>query len=149
MTTYAQPQYANTYPQQHQQRSTYPPLQPPPPWIRPPYSGPPPIPAGVSVNPQQWQAGFWQINPAYKQNVNQAQQQQQQQQHVPWIPSHHWTNYQSQRPVQQQPQASSQSSQQASFNPYKRVPKPPSAEYLATELSSNPLGLENMIPVSV
>ncbi|KAJ7770620.1 hypothetical protein B0H16DRAFT_1715277 [Mycena metata] len=34
----------------------------------------------------------------------------------------------------------------ASYNPYKRVPRPPSAEYLATKLSDNPLGLTNMVP---
>jgi hypothetical protein len=43
--------------------------------------------------------------------------------------------------VQQQQMAAA-----AAYNPYKRVPRPPSAEYLATKLSDNPLGLSNMVP---
>ena len=70
--------------------------------------------------------------------------QQRQQQYVPWIPSRHWGVPAQQRQQHQQQQPSSQS-----HNPYKRVPRPPSAEYLASRLSDNPLGLSNMIPVWV
>src|SRR5258707_13753767 len=69
-------------------------------WTKPPppYAGaPPPVPAGMSVNPQQWQAGYWQYNPSWNKNQNSKQQ------HVPWIPSHHWM-----------PQLNSQSSSSAS-----------------------------------
>ncbi|KAF8882193.1 hypothetical protein CPB84DRAFT_1851353 [Gymnopilus junonius] len=110
----------------------------------PPYPGAPPIPPGVSVNPQAWNAGVWQYNPAYKRSA-----QQQQQQHVPWIPSHHWIPQQPQSNPSQQPAQPPQPSHHASFNPYKRQPREPSAEYLATELSDNPLGLFNMTPATV
>ena len=123
-------------------------MQAPPNWVPPPFQGPPPIPTGV--NPQQWQAGFWQYNPAY--NYQRAQQQQQQ--YVPWIPSRHWSVPAQQRQQPQQPQQPQQQQQQQqqqqpssqAHNPYKRVPRPPSAEYLASRLSDNPLGLSNMIP---
>ncbi|KAF9041186.1 hypothetical protein BJ165DRAFT_270002 [Panaeolus papilionaceus] len=121
-------------PQQQQQQ----------PWVAPPFAGPPPIPQGYAVNPQQWQAGFWQYNPAYNPNraqpvaaAPQQQQQQQQQQHALWLPSNAWASRASQQP---------QAQQQQSHNPYKRQVKPPSPEYLATKLSDNPLGLSNMIP---
>ncbi|PPR08252.1 hypothetical protein CVT24_001294 [Panaeolus cyanescens] len=111
------------------------------PWVNPPFAGPPPIPQGYAINPQQWQAGFWQYNPAYNPNRAQAaasaQQQQQQQQHALWLPSHAWASRASQQ---------AQQTQQQSFNPYKRQVKEPSPEYLATKLSDNPLGLSNMIP---
>jgi transcription initiation factor TFIID subunit TAF12 len=59
-----------------------------------------------------------------------------------WIPAQAWLQQQQQQwQVQQQ-----QMQQAANFNPYKRVPRPPSAEYLATKLSDNPLGLSNMVP---
>ena len=102
-------------------------------WIKPPppYAGaPPPVPAGMSVNPQQWQAGYWHYNPSWNQTQNAK--------HVPWIPSHQWM------PQNNQQSSSSASQQQASHNPYKRVPRPPSAEYLATRLSDNPLGLSGL-----
>jgi hypothetical protein len=102
---------------------------------QPPFPGAPPLPTGMSVNPQQWQAGYWQYNPAW--NSNQSSKQH----HVPWIPSHHWMpqyNRQSNSSITQQQQ------QQAQHNPYKRVPRPPSAEYLATELVANPLGLSGL-----
>ncbi|KDR68462.1 hypothetical protein GALMADRAFT_231427 [Galerina marginata CBS 339.88] len=154
------PTYPSSYAQQHQQQQSqqqrpYVMAQPPPSWAQPPpFAGAPPIPPGVSVNPQQWQAGVWQINPAYKHNRNPQQQQQQQQQHVPWIPSHHWmpSAAQAHQPQAQQPPSSgqsSQSSQQASYNPFKRQPRAPSAEYLATKLSDNPLGLSNLTPATV
>ena len=127
-------------------KQPHPPMQPPPNWVPPPFQGPPPIPTGAAINPQQWQAGFWQYNPAY--NHQRAQQQQHQQQYVPWIPSRHW-GVPVQQHQQQQQQSQQQQPQQASsqsYNPYKRVPRPPSAEYLASQLSDNPLGLSNMIP---
>ncbi len=101
---------------------------------QPPFPGAPPLPAGMSVNPQQWQAGYWQYNPAWKSNQSSKQ-------HVPWIPSHHWMPQYNNR----QPNSSiTQQQQQVQHNPYKRVPRAPSAEYLATELVENPLGLTGL-----
>ncbi|KAK2465622.1 hypothetical protein APHAL10511_002514 [Amanita phalloides] len=97
---------------------------------RPPFQGPPPIPSGMNVNPQLWQAGKWQLNYAYFAQ-HQGRPTSQPTQHA-WTASHAW----------QQPRTQ----ESASKNPYKRVPKPPSAEYLATSLSDNPLGLTDMIP---
>ena len=131
------------------------PMQPPPNWV-PPFQGPPPIPTGVI--PQQWQAGYWQYNPAY--NYQRAQQPQQQ--YAPWIPSRYWgvpaQQHQPQQPQKPQQQQQSQQQQrqrqwqwqleqqqQPSHNPYKRMPRPPSAEYLTSQLSDNPLSLSNMI----
>ena len=108
-----------------------------PTWINPPYPGAPPVPAGMSVNPQQWKAGRWHYNPAWNQNHNP------QQQHVPWIPSHHWMPHLNQQSNSSAPHSQQQHQQQA-VNPYKRVPRPPSAEYLATELVQNPLGLTGL-----
>jgi hypothetical protein len=51
-----------------------------------------------------------------------------------------------QQPNVYYPAYQQQQQQQQSFNPYKRQPKPPSAEYLALKLSDNPLGLTNMVP---
>ncbi|KAF8632866.1 hypothetical protein AX17_004714 [Amanita inopinata Kibby_2008] len=96
---------------------------------RPPYQGPPPIPAGMNVNPQLWQAGRWQLNPAY---FTQPQARPPQSNQHTWAAGQAWKKQRSQ--------------ESASKNPYKRVPKPPSAEYLATQLSNNPLGLSDMIP---
>ncbi|KAF8628289.1 hypothetical protein AX17_005993 [Amanita inopinata Kibby_2008] len=96
---------------------------------RPPYQGPPPIPAGMNVNPQLWQAGKWQLNPTY---FSQLQGRPPQSNQHTWAAGQAWQNQRSQ--------------ESASKNPYKRVPKPPSAEYLATQLSDNPLGLSDMIP---
>ena len=133
MPTYQQPSYGSYQPSSKpqylggQQQSSSSRLKPPL-----PYAGaPPPVPAGMSVNPQQWQAGYWHYNPSWNQNQNSKQ-------HVPWIPSHHWM------PQHNQQSSSSASQQQASHNPYKRVPRPPSAEYLATQLSDNPLGLSGL-----
>lgn len=110
-------------------------MRPPQGWV-PPYQGAaPPIPPGVNVNPQQWQTGVWAFNPAFNAQRPPAQ-------HVPWIPGQAW------RPqMRQHPQGQQQ--QQANFNPYKKVIKPPSAEYLAEPLRDNPLGLTNMIPAYV
>ncbi|KAF9256584.1 hypothetical protein L218DRAFT_188514 [Marasmius fiardii PR-910] len=95
-------------------------------WPRPFDGKPPPVPA--DTNPRQWLAGNWMPNPAFnwQQPYNQARN--------TWVP------------VQQGGAAQwPQQQNQQSFNPYKRVPKPPSAEYLATKLSDNPLGLTNMV----
>ncbi|PFH50498.1 hypothetical protein AMATHDRAFT_85722 [Amanita thiersii Skay4041] len=95
---------------------------------QPPFQGPPPLPSGMNVNPQLWQAGRWQFNPAYL-SRNQA----------PIPPNQHtWVAGQA---WQQRPPGEA-----ASKNPYKRVPKPFSPTYLATSLSDNPLGLSDMIP---
>ncbi|KAJ6571864.1 hypothetical protein B0H19DRAFT_1064888 [Mycena capillaripes] len=102
---------------------------------------PPPKPPHIRVNPQDWQNGTWSINPAFNSSQwslssNQSQSSQS------WIPSQAWHQQRQQEwQVQQQQMAAA-----ASFNPYKRVPRPPSAEYLATKLSDNPLGLTNMVP---
>ena len=143
MATYA-PAYSAPY-------RNYVPRPPPPNWVPPPFKGPPPIPTGISVNPQQWQAGFWKPNPAWNGARPTATQQQPQQQHALWLPSQHWMHKQQQQQQQPQQQASrpQQPQQQAAgVNPYKRVIHPPSAEYLATKLSDNPLGLSNMTPIS-
>jgi len=140
------PQYQQKQTQQHQQQQ---PRFGGHAWGKvaqqPPFSGAPPIPTGVSVNPQQWQAGYWQYNPAYNQNQNTHQQ------HALWIPSQRWNYPQqqqqssaSQQQQQQAAQQQQQQQQQANYNPYKRQPRPPSAEYLATKLVENPLGLFGM-----
>lgn len=100
----------------------------PPGWA-PPFQGPPPMPAGVLVNPQQWQMGSWAFNPAYNPQQYPAPA-------IPWMPAQAWP--QMPRP---QPQ------QQANFNPYKKIIKPPSAEYLAMKLSDNGLDLHDMVPM--
>jgi len=87
----------------------------------------------MKVNPQLWQAGRWQFNHAFYAQ-QQGRQSHQQPQHA-WSASQAWQQ--------------SRSQDQASKNPYKRTTKPPSAEYLATSLSDNPLGLTDMIPAYV
>ncbi|KAF9456876.1 hypothetical protein BDZ94DRAFT_1292664 [Collybia nuda] len=108
-------------------------MRPPQGWVPPYQGGAPPIPPGVNVNPQQWQLGVWAFNPAYNMQRPPAQ-------HVPWIAGQAWRPP-NQRPPGQQPQ------QPANFNPYKKVIKPPSAEYLSEPLRENPLGLTGMIPL--
>jgi len=98
---------------------------------RPPFQGPPPMPSGMKVNPQLWQAGRWQFNHAFYATQQQGRPSHQQPQHA-WTASQAWQQ--------------SRSQDNASKNPYKRTTKPPSAEYLATSLSDNPLGLTDMIP---
>lgn len=99
----------------------------------PGYPGPPPMPGGAAVAHPRWNAGFWQYNPlANVQNLQQQhqhqqqQQQQQQQQPPPWAPGVGWFP--------------------PNFNPYKRVPRPPSPSYWNTKLTDNGLGLEGMVP---
>ncbi|KIK70123.1 hypothetical protein GYMLUDRAFT_34588 [Collybiopsis luxurians FD-317 M1] len=94
-----------------------------------PYPGAPPIPQGYNVNPTQWNAGVWQRNPHFNWNQSAAQAPQ-----ASWVPGQAWS------------QSQQQQQQQQSYNPYKRVVNPPSAQYLAQKLSDNPLGLTNMIP---
>lgn len=98
---------------------------------QPPYNGAPPIPQGMNVNPQQWQRGRWQFNPAY----NPAAAQPAQAQPAPWVAGNQWSQ-------PRQPPAQQQQSQP--YNPYKRQPRAPSAEYLSYKLSDNPLGLTDM-----
>ncbi|KAF5380157.1 hypothetical protein D9615_006140 [Tricholomella constricta] len=101
----------------------------------PPYQGAaPPMPAGVIANAQQWQMGSWQFNPAYNVQRYPAP-------HIQWMPGRAWGQPFGQLQQQQQQQV-------ANFNPYKKVIKPPSAEYLATRLTDNGLDLHNMVPIS-
>ncbi|KAG7091985.1 hypothetical protein E1B28_008372 [Marasmius oreades] len=94
-------------------------------WPRPFDGRAPPVPP--NANPRQWLAGNWIPNPAFNwhQPFNQARN--------TWVPAQGGGQW----PQQQQ--------NAQTFNPYKRVPKPPSAEYLASKLSDNPLGLTNMV----
>ncbi|TFK41546.1 hypothetical protein BDQ12DRAFT_663614 [Crucibulum laeve] len=122
---------------QHQQQAQFvPPIRPPVGWQPPSYI--PAIPTGLSINPQQWQAGTWKANPNfnYARYGHQPPPQQ-------YFPAPAWNMYVQPQHPHQQPGAAD-----ASFNPYKRVPKPPSAEYLKDALVDNPLGLENMIPAA-
>ncbi|KAF7318221.1 hypothetical protein HMN09_00330500 [Mycena chlorophos] len=101
-----------------------------------PFNGPPPQPSHIRANPQDWQNGSWSINPAFNASqwtVNSA---------AAWMPAQAWAQrHAAEWHLQQQQQQMA-----ANYNPFKRVPRPPSAEYLATKLSDNPLGLTNMIP---
>lgn len=106
------------------------PVRPPAGWI-PPFAGaPPPVPPGV--NPQMWGAGAWQFNSAYQYHHS---GQPPPPNSAGWAAGFGW--YGGMQPGGQPA---------ASYNPYKRAPRAPSAEYLASELSDNPLGLTNMIP---
>jgi len=87
----------------------------------PPFSGAPPLPAGVKIPVQHWNGGHWIPNPHFNPLAPPWPG-------PAWMPSHAWHLP---PPV----------------NPYKRQPRQPSAEYLAHKLSDNPLGLSNMIPV--
>lgn len=116
----------------------------------PGYPNAPPVTLPPSINQQQWNQGYWRFDPkpgwtsasaqaapgaivpvAYNHNRPDSQAGGRQSQPPPaqgapaWMPHPGW----------QFP---------ADFNPYKRVPKPPDPSYWATELSDNPLGLENM-----
>ncbi|KAH7924699.1 hypothetical protein BV22DRAFT_1195719 [Leucogyrophana mollusca] len=82
----------------------------------PGFPGPPPIPAGANVQHPQWKSGYWQYNP----NVQGAP--------MPWAPGMGW------------------GVPQANYNPYKRIPRPPSPSYWKTKLTDNGLGLEGMVP---
>jgi hypothetical protein len=104
----------------------------------PPFTGAPPIPAGVNIPPTHWNAGTWIPNPHYNPQAARSSA-------PAWLPAQAWgfvPHPHQFRPQQQQ----QQQQQQQHYNPYKRQPRAPSAEYLATKLSDNPLGLTNMIP---
>ena len=75
----------------------------------------PPPIPGEAAAHPRWNAGYWQYNPL----ANMQNQQQ------PWAPGVGWF------PL--------------NFNPYKRVPKPPSPSYWNTKLTDNGLGLEGMV----
>lgn len=75
----------------------------------------PPPVPGGAMAHPRWDAGYWQYNPLG--NMQNPQQ--------PWAPAVGWN--------------------QPNFNPYKRVPKPPSPSYWNTKLSNNGLGLEGMV----
>ncbi|KAL1686662.1 hypothetical protein GGG16DRAFT_128514 [Schizophyllum commune] len=118
-------------PHQHKMAtSSYPYSNPYAPRIAPPFPGAPPIPQNIRVDPQQWSRGRWQYNPAYNPAAQPAQAPA-----VPWMAGNQWNQG---RPPQAQQQ------QQASYNPYKRQPRAPTAEYLSYKLSDNPLGLTDM-----
>jgi|ERR1700722_69733 len=113
------------------------PVRPPPGW-QPPFSGaPPPVPPGV--NPQTWGAGAWHFNAAYQWPAG-GPIPPQPPNNVGWAPGFGWHGG-----VQPNMQAVGQGPG-SYLNLYKRVPRAPSAEYMATELVDNPLGLSNMIP---
>ncbi|KAJ7615019.1 hypothetical protein DFH06DRAFT_1484140, partial [Mycena polygramma] len=124
---YAAPSRSYSYPQA------------PPGFPQLPFNGPPPKPPNIRVNPQEWQNGSWAINPHFNSSQWSVASTQSNQ---AWIPSQAWHQQRQQEWQAQQQQMAAA----ASYNPYKRVPRPPSAEYLATKLSDNPLGLTNMIP---
>ncbi|KAJ7484653.1 hypothetical protein FB451DRAFT_1233061 [Mycena latifolia] len=124
---YAMPSRSSSYPQA------------PPGFPQLPFNGPPPKPPHIRVNPQDWQNGSWAMNPAFNSSQWSLSSSQSSQS---WVPSQAWHQQRAQEwQVQQQQMAAA-----AAYNPYKRVPRPPSAEYLATKLSDNPLGLSNMVP---
>jgi hypothetical protein len=106
----------------------------PPGWA-PPFQGPPPKPAHMNVNQQQWNAGHWKFNSAFANHPPQHK--------LPWQPGQAWPqmSHHFQAPPHQQ--------QQPSYNPYKKPIREPSAEYMASKLSDNPLGLHNLVPVYV
>jgi hypothetical protein len=115
----------------------------------PGYPNAPPAHLPPGMTQAQWEAGAWNYRPKqgyssasaqaaaavpmvhntglinYNRPASSAANQPQQTQGQPWMPHPAW----------QFP---------ADYNPYKRVPKPPDPEYWKTELSDNPLGLENM-----
>ncbi|KAJ7136129.1 hypothetical protein C8R44DRAFT_976822 [Mycena epipterygia] len=126
---YAMPSRAYSYPQA------------PPGFPQLPFNGPPPKPPHIRVNPQDWKNGSWSMNPAFNSSQWSLSSTQSGQS---WVPSQAWHQQRQQEwQVQQQQMAAAAA---AGFNPYKRVPRPPSAEYMATKLSDNPLGLTNMVP---
>ncbi|KAI0827082.1 hypothetical protein BC628DRAFT_1418674 [Trametes gibbosa] len=90
-------------------------------------SAPPPAPAGV--NPQTWANGRWQQNPYFRAPPNMTQPQNNFQM---WAPHPGWGS------------GVAAAAGAQNWNPYKRIPNPGDASYWATELSDNPLKLENM-----
>ncbi|KAJ2936517.1 hypothetical protein H1R20_g578, partial [Candolleomyces eurysporus] len=122
-------------------RSTAPPLPSPPNLTQ-------------SIQPAAWQAGYWQPNPHY--NPTRAYgaipypfvarrahyYPGAQPAFIQWVPAQQWQLAR----AQQAAQMAQQQQQAQNYNPYRKKVKPPSAEYLASSLSDNPLGLENMDP---
>ncbi|THU88739.1 hypothetical protein K435DRAFT_803277 [Dendrothele bispora CBS 962.96] len=117
-------------------------------WSQVPFSGAPPIPNGFNINPNLWQAGQWMPNPGFNWNsiVSTAQN---------WAPSAAWGRIAGSNGAGAatagggnagQTGTGGRPAQAASRNPYKRIPKEPSPEYLAQPLSNNPLGLIDMVP---
>jgi hypothetical protein len=104
------------------------------PWPPPPGSGPwppgfpGPPPNTTDVSSQAWANGQWMMNPAYAANAAVAGAA------AAWAP-YQWN---------QQAQAAQAAQAQASYNPYKRVPKPTDPSYYKTELKDNGLGLFDM-----
>ncbi|KAJ7142511.1 kinase-like domain-containing protein [Mycena epipterygia] len=101
-----------------------------------PFNGPPPKPPHIRVNPQDWQNGSWSMNPAFYQSQwsssfsgNVTGQ--------TWVPSETWDEERRRLGLPNR-----------QMKP-RRYVRPPSADYLATKLSDNPLGLSNMIPREV
>ena len=88
----------------------------------------------MKVNQQQWNKGQWQFNSEFSNQRPVPQQGQ-----IRWQPGQAWPQ------MSQHFQAPQQ--QQAAFNPYKKPVKEPSAEYMASKLSDNPLGLHGLIPL--
>ncbi|KAF7336031.1 hypothetical protein MSAN_02316800 [Mycena sanguinolenta] len=112
--------------------------QAPPGFPQLPFNGPPPEPQHFRVNPQDWQNGSWVANPAFNSSKWSLVSSQSQ---PTWIPSQAWHHQRQQEwEVQQQQMAAA-----AAFKT-KRAPPPLSAEYLATKLVDNPLGLSHMVP---
>jgi hypothetical protein len=104
-----------------------------PPHWRPPFPGPPPMPQGMSMNPQHWAAGQWQFNPSFNSRRFNPSVQGPHQSASQWAPGYGWGGTQPGMGVPQ-------------HNPYKRVPRQPDPSYWETELSDNPLGLIDMVP---
>lgn len=88
----------------------------------------PPAPAGV--NPQIWASGRWQQNPYFRANPNMTHPQNNFQM---WAPHPGWGSG-----------VAAATGAQTWGGPQRRIPNPGDASYWATELSDNPLKLENM-----
>ncbi|KAJ2915129.1 hypothetical protein MD484_g5285, partial [Candolleomyces efflorescens] len=116
----------------------------------------PPIPANLtqSINQASWQAGYWQPNPHYNPTRSYGALPYLFAAHrahwypgaqpafIQWIPAQQWQVAR----AQQAAMAHQQQQQAQNYNPYRKKVKPPSAEYLASSLSDNPLGLQDMDP---
>jgi hypothetical protein len=79
--------------------------------------------------------GQWMLNPTFQASAGAAAAA------AAGFPQGTWAPYQWNQQQQQQAQAASQ---QQSFNPYKKVPKPADASYWQTKLQDNGLGLFGM-----
>lgn len=122
----------------------------------PGYPNAPPVTLPPSINQQQWNKGQWHFDP--KPGWTSASAQAAPGAIVPMaynpgLVNHNRPESQAAGRQSQPPPGQGQGPAwmphpgwqfPADFNPYKRVPKPPDPSYWATELSANPLGLENM-----